>query len=356
VRTVNILIVGLGYAGTRFLRAFGAVTAQARFAYVNRNRGRDDLPYFSNVPTALREFRPDIVVVSVSDGSHARILHELDGYRGFIVCEKPLVRADDDVDRLRRALASTSGFCLDLVERYSPATVALRQFVADHELELVRGHFFWGKDRINDHRVTTGAVSEVIHSLDLIQWICRGEDRLEILEVIGVRSDFSISGPDVLDSVSLNARMGTATVTGYSSFVSITRRREIDFTFLTPDGGLVHANMVFDTPEWDLDRLTVWRPAPGGTEVLLELDTADSVAPAPRWNTIRKLSVLAEDVLRQVQREEQPRQPFPDLETGIQLQLLLNNLERTARCAEPVAYFPGVRSPVTVEVDLERLG
>lgn len=356
MRTVNILIVGLGYAGTRFLRAFGAATTQARFAYVNRSRGRDDLPYFPSVSQALREFAPDIVVVSVSDGSHAQVLHELDGYQGFVVCEKPLVRADDDIDKLRSVLASINGFCLDLVERYSPATVALRRFVADNELELVRAHFFWGKDRINDHRVTTGAVSEVIHSLDLIQWICGGEDQLEILDVIGVRSDFSISGPDVLDSVSLNARLGTATIAGYSSFVSITRRREIDLTFLAPDSGLVHATMVFDTPEWDLDRLTVWRPIPGGIETLLELDTADSVVPDPQWNTIRKLSVLAEDVLRHVQREEQPRQPFPDLEAGIQLQLLLNDIERAVRCTAPVAYFPGTRPPATVEVDLERLG
>jgi hypothetical protein len=39
------------------------------------------------------------------------------------------------------------------------------------QLQLLRAHFYWGKNRINDHRPTIGVSSEAIHSLDLIQHV-----------------------------------------------------------------------------------------------------------------------------------------------------------------------------------------
>jgi predicted dehydrogenase len=88
---MKILIIGLGYAGNRYRRAFEHIAASTglplALAYVGRRQKPTELPYFDNVGRALQAFAPDIVVVSVNDHSHAPVLQQLAGYRGFVFCE-----------------------------------------------------------------------------------------------------------------------------------------------------------------------------------------------------------------------------------------------------------------------------
>jgi predicted dehydrogenase len=351
---VRILIVGLGYAGTRFRIAFQNTGIPCEFAHVGRRRRDSGIPYYSSLPQALGEFRPDVVVVTVPDAAHAEVLGELAGFEGFVVAEKPLTTSRDDIGAVESAMAKTSGFCMDLVERYSEAAVRLRDHVREQGLSLVRAHFTWGKDRINDHRPTTGVSSEVVHPLDLVQWIAGDGTELVLTSALGTRSDFSVSGADVLDSVALSARLGPGVVTGYSSFVNITRKREVDFVFRAPDGELRYASAVFDTPAWDADRLRVWRRTSAGDAVLLELDTGSQPVPEDA-KTVVKLGRMAADVARFVVDGEDPAQPFPGLPDAVGLQRLLNTLERETHTTGPVAYFPAGRT-VLQESDWERLG
>jgi len=52
------------------------------------------------------------------------------------------------------ARSDISGFCLNLIERYSDATIVLKKYVEEHDLRLIRENFYWRKNRINDHRPT----------------------------------------------------------------------------------------------------------------------------------------------------------------------------------------------------------
>ncbi|MFE6691651.1 oxidoreductase [Streptomyces sp. NPDC057743] len=357
---MKVAIVGLGYAGTRFRTAFRNVAREAgtahrlSFAYVGRHRTTDEIPYYPTVTAMLAGFRPDVVVVSVPEHARAQIFTELAGYTGFVVSEKNLATSRDDLDLVAKSLADVSGFNLDLVERYSEATSYLRAYVRAHQLELVRANFIWGKDRINDHRPTSGVPSEVVHSLDLVPWICGGGHRLEVDTAIGTRSDFSVSGPEVLDSVALTARLGPGAVTGYSSFVHITRKREVDFVFRTPDAELLYASIVFDTPVWDADHLRIWQRRDDGDELIHELRT-DGEAGDPELRTVIKLGRLVRDVTRFVEDGTRPEVPFASLADSLSLQRLLNDVEGRARTVGPVAYFPDGRAALA-EVDWERLG
>ncbi|MEU9985048.1 Gfo/Idh/MocA family oxidoreductase [Streptomyces sp. NPDC050856] len=351
---MRVLIVGLGYAGSRFRTAFRNTGEPVSFAHVGRTRAATDIPYYDSVPGALAGFRPDVVVVTVPDEAHASVLNELSGYEGFVVAEKPLTTSRDDLTSVESALAKVSGFCLDLVERYSEATVLLRDHIRREGLELVRAHFTWGKDRINDHRPTSGVPSEIVHPLDLVQWIAGDGREIALDSVLGTRSDFSVSGPEVLDSVALAGRLGTGTVTGYSSFVNITRKREVDFVLRSGTGELVYASAVYDTPVWDADRVRVWRRTDDGDEVIHELDTTGRPVP-PGARTVVKLGRMAADVTRFVTSGHRPGTPFPGLADALGLQRLLNTMEREVRATGPVAYFPGGRT-VLREADWERLG
>ncbi|KOT32774.1 MULTISPECIES: Gfo/Idh/MocA family oxidoreductase [Streptomyces] len=358
--TVKVLIAGMGYAGTRFRSALRSLAGprelglDIEIAYHARHRTVEDIPYFPTVEGALREFEPDLVIVAVTDSAHAEILTRLKGYRGFVLAEKPLTSAHDDLDAVTSALSDVSGFAMDLVGRYSEASVALRDHVHRHRLTLVRAHATWGKNRINDHRPTVGVASEVVHSLDLVQGLDLDGRQLRLRDAVAVCSDYSVSGPDVLDSVALTAQLGDAVVSVYSSFVNVTRQRTIDCVFRDREGGLVYATVEYSNPTWDADHLRIWREADGREELLCEVDTRHDPVPEGH-STIVSLRRVVTDAVRFAHNRQQPAVPFAGLEESVRLQRLLNEIERKAAVTEPARYFPNGRQ-IIAETDLERLG
>ncbi|SEG46197.1 Predicted dehydrogenase [Paenibacillus sp. UNC499MF] len=359
---MNVLIIGLGYAGTRFSQAFSnldpAVTGNepVEIAYVNRSPKTNGYRYFSGIEQALKEFEPAIVVVSVNDEYHIDVIRQLKDYRGFVICEKPLVHPQDDLETVESSLKNISGFALDLVERYSDASLTLRQYVQEHNLRLVRANFYWGKDRINDHRPTSGVISEIIHPLDLVQWVSGENAELELKDLQGIRSDFSISGTAVLDSAAITASLAGAVVTGYSSFVNILRKREVDLVFASPANKLIFATMIFDTPVWDIDYLRIWEKTNTGERVIVDLKTEIDES-RPELNTIRKLIRLVADASAFAASGTEPSQPFADLPSSLKLQKLLNTIDGDARTIGPVQYVVGSeREFFNDETNWERLG
>nr|WP_250131721.1 Gfo/Idh/MocA family oxidoreductase [Stutzerimonas stutzeri] len=359
MKRMAILIIGLGYAGLRLQRAFehaaSTLGIALSLAYVDHMRKDASLSYFDRIEEALRDLQPGIVVVSVNDTNHAAVLAELAGYEGFIVCEKPLATPLDELTDIRGALASSSGFALNLVERYSDASRALRSWVSRHEWRLARASFHWGKNRINDYRPTCGVTSEAIHALDLIRWICPAAGPLEIAGALGIRSDFSISGDAVLDSLLLTATIGEATVGGYSSFVNVVRQRTVDLSFLDQADQLIHARLVFDTPRWDHDRLRIWMRDIDGRDLVVHERV---LSPGqPNLQMLHKLSRFCLDVVQWVAYRRPPSQPFADLATAIDLQRLLNGLEACAQTPPPTRYNTGdARALLVEDGDVESLG
>ncbi len=355
---MNVLIIGLGYAGLRFQRAFEHLASRypLQLAYCSRRRKHSSLPYYSNLKEALQELQPEIVVVSANDIQHANVLADLNGYRGFILCEKPMLVPGDDLPGLAAGLRAASGFALDLVERYSEATALLKAMVQREQWRLLRASFHWGKDRLNDYRPTCGVISEVIHALDLVSWICPTHEPMRLHHAIGIDSDFSISGDRVQDTVMFSAGLGAATVAGYASFVNIHRQRTLDFSFADPAGAIIHARLEFDEPNWDVDHLRVWtRNAKGALVELEQRHYSGSTDPA--LATIVKLTRLCEDVLGQVAAGKPPRQPFAGLDTTIGLQTLLNDIHARSLSAAPVRYIVnGQRTLIPENADLESLG
>lgn len=356
---MKVLIIGLGYAGQRFRQAFEHVANRAgvsiSIAYVGRRQKASPLRYFDRIDGALQDFGPDIVVVSVNDISHADVLRQLACYQGFLICEKPLATPSDELNGLQEALSGVSGFALNLIERYSQAAHTLRAWVARHGWKPVRASFHWGKDRINDYRPTCGVTSEAIHALDLLSWVCPTAGSLQLTGVLGIRSDFSISGLAVLDTVQLTAVLGCTPITGYSSFVNVMRQRTVDFSFVDQEDQLIHARLTFDTPRWDHDHLRIWMRDTDGTELVLhELRVAPS---QPGLETLHKLTALCQQVLEWVIQRKAPAQPFASLDEAIALQGLLNQLEHRVMTPTPARYNHGAKRALLVESsDLESLG
>lgn len=356
---MRILIIGLGYAGLRFQRAFeyaGACTGDViSLAYVDHRPKKTPLQHYTGIDEALASFTPDIVVVSTNDISHAGVLEELDGYPGFVICEKPLAAPNDELTNIPAGLSAARGFALNLVERYSAASQTLRSWVERHDWTLARATFHWGKDRINDYRPTCGVTSEVIHALDLLTWLCPAAGPMRLAAVLGIRSDFSISGNAVLDTVQLIATLGDAPVSGYASFVNIVRQRTVDLSFIDCEDQLIHARLTFDTPRWDHDQLRIWMRDTDGSELVVH---EQSIAPTqPGLEALHKLSQLCLQVLEWVAHGRTPAVPFADLDTALSLQRLLNTLEAHALTPPAARYNRGAdRALLTEGSDQESLG
>lgn len=342
---MKILIIGLGYAGKRFKKAF-ELCGIKNIQHINRN---------GNIKNALLKTTPDIVVMSATDLSHFNVLKDMKDYKGFVICEKPLVTPNDDLNYTKDIILNKRGFCFNLIERYSEITIKMKKYVKDKNLKLIRANFQWGKDRLNDKRNTCGVISEIIHGLDLIQHICQPNYQYRIHSVSGCVSDFSISGDSVLDSALMTATLGDIPVTSYSSFVNIIRRRDVDLTFLDSSNNIVYANLIYDTPEWDYDHLKIWRPTNSGDEIIYEFSTSVDKNDKD-YNTIRKVVALVKDVINKVQFDIEPLQPFPDQNTAINLQCLLNEISIKVKKIGPVKYNAGERVFFNESGDLEKLG
>ena len=143
---------------------------------------------------------------------------------------------------------------------------------------------------------------------------------------------------------------------GYSSFVNIVRKREIDLTFLTDENKLIYAQLIFDTPEWDNDYLRVWENTLAGERVLINYKTVFKNAPQ-ELGMIQKLLRLVSDVSQYVKKSVTPKQEFPDLAHALYLQQLLNAIEEHALTNAPIMYIPTGKREFTHTTDnWERLG
>lgn len=328
---MNILIIGLGYAGTRFAEA--CLSAQAcqlvnmyNIATVNPQKINTAYKQFKTVKDAIKNHDPEIIIVSVNDIYRADVLPLLRDYRGFVICEKPFLCPWDNVWEGVNSLRKLRGFSLNLVERFSPATIFLKKFVIEHGLRLVRGHFTWGKDRLGDHRPTCGVTSELIHALDIFKFIS-SEKEMSLIETFGTVSDYSISGDAVPDTVSLLLKSGESFINGSASFTNVSRRREIGFIFATKNRRFIYAHAVYDDPEWDSDYLRIWEHN-GQNERIISEEKYYAAPSRSGVVGINKLILHIENAINFVAEGAIPAIPFCDIDETISMQMFLNEIDQ----------------------------
>lgn len=159
-----------------------------------------------------------------------------------------------------------------------------------------------------------------------------------------------------MDRLAMNARLDRSFISGYSSFVNIIRQRTIDLILSSPEQELIYARMTFDTPEWDMDHLKLWKHTKHGDQLIKQLT---SCFPDTRsdLNTIQKLRQQLREILLFLIQGIIPEHDFVDLTASVRLQTILNTIEQKAQSIGSAQYvFKNQREFFTEQGGLEQLG
>jgi predicted dehydrogenase len=264
----SALIIGAGYAGTRFAKSISHLERQRGEVYlggvIDANATRlppwmvQGIPTFSNLCNALEQVDPDLVVVAVNEDQHFAVLQTVAQSRPrCVLCEKPLTSTLAEAEALLPLLCH-SRLSLNLVERFSDIVLAAKQWLTTNKpIDVLRVEFQWGKHRIADPRPTIGVSSEVIHPIDLVHFLF-APGMLQDITGFTVSSALRHRGALYVDSLHFAAYAEAGfTLIGHASFTWPRRVRNI--TALVRDGRkrLYRLILTFDTPHWDCDEFIV---------------------------------------------------------------------------------------------------
>ena len=197
----RVLVVGLGRIGERHARNAAALGHEV--ATVSRRGGGD----FDALEAAER-WAPDAVVVANEPAAHVpTALWALE--RGAdVLLEKPLARADDEVEALLAASAGRTvsvGFNL----RFHPALETVRDAVGDGSVGTLRsarveagqhlGAWYPGRDHRASSAARDGALLALNHELDYACWIA-GDARVRAAATARGAA-LGLAAPDVAEVV-----------------------------------------------------------------------------------------------------------------------------------------------------------
>ena len=271
----SILIVGLGFAGQRFFKVLQYLkkTSLPNLAiYVCDTDPIKDFglvpthQHFSSLQQALNKIRPETVIVTVNEAEHFKVLNLLlRNNIQRIICEKPLtetVQQSELLSELGQRMLS-----LNLIERFSPVCNCYFRWIEAHpNFKVVRVESHWGKCRILDPRPTIGVLSEIIHPLDLVEYLF-GYQEVKIREIFAVESNYAISGDLLLDSIDVVLSTPYFPVIVRSSFVWARRERTVSAILVDSLNRKYVARFEFDNPQWDCDCLEIYRVGDSDTSV-----------------------------------------------------------------------------------------
>lgn len=227
---MRVLVAGLGSIGRRHLRNLRALGVED---LVLLRSGRatlpdDELAGFPaerEIRSALRNHRPDAVVVATPTSLHLDVAIPAARAGCHLLLEKPIAASMDRVPELVTAVAESDVACLvGFHFRFHPVLAALRARIEDRTLGSVAhaeahwGEFLPGWHPWEDHRtgyaarrdLGGGVALTLCHPFDYLRWLLG-----EVVEAHGIaarRGAVTVDTEDTVDAVLRCASGALATV------------------------------------------------------------------------------------------------------------------------------------------------
>ena len=217
-----------------------------------------DLPVYGDYLAMLDELRPDSVHICTPHHLHADMIVLALSRNINVLCEKPLCIRHADIPRIldaQRASTATLGVCHQ--NRYNPANVFLKDYLAGKTVRAAHGTVAWHRDgsyyRSAEWRgkwATEGGgvmINQALHTLDLLQWMLGYP-----ASVTASICNLSLGGEIEVEDTAFAAFAGKAPFTfaatnaaGASLPVQITLRTTEEEIVLLPHSVMIDGKVVF---------------------------------------------------------------------------------------------------------------
>lgn len=277
---MKILIIGMGFAGKLYYESLLYLKVKENkninLAYCSNKNENISINYFENIEKALKEYNPQMIIVTVNDIYHLDILKSLEKFEGIILCEKPFVANNEELISAQKVTnTNKQTIILSTVIRFSLATLELKNFIENKNIVIKRIDFVWKKNRINDYRPTVGVISEIVHPLDTVQWLFNG--KIKKNSIINMKSNFASNKELYIpDTIFFSGSINGGLINGYSSFVSLKVERSIDILLKDIDNtNHYYINLSYDSPSWFEDKLSIYKEIQGERVELKEFNSLE---------------------------------------------------------------------------------
>ncbi|MEE4488980.1 hypothetical protein [Streptomyces sp. BE230] len=331
----RVLIIGDGYAGTRFRRAFDFLDESRRLRYSalavadpKRAAIDDGIRRFASVEEALDRFQPDIICNTTNEIAHVEVFKRLEDYpRSLVLTEKPLahdeISSSRSADYLSRHLVS-----MNLVERFSPIVERVRAWIRQlsADVTVIKVEANWGKNRVFDPRPTSGVMSEAVHAVDLVDILFANLTETR-WDGFLTEADYASSGAWLPESFSAAGFSRDSRITLSSSFAWPQRIRSIH-AMLRSEDRVYSVLMNFDDPKWDCDDLLIREISTTGRyrDELMISTSVENIHPSIRG--VSKVVAFIEASCAAWRGDDVNSTLIADTDRALALQRILSSIER----------------------------
>ncbi len=345
--TYSTLIVGLGRAGSRFVRAIqylNSTNYRIELTAVADSKGAKLEPFrqngiaaFTAYSDALQAGKYDIIINCLNEKDHYNFFkYVMDNSIPYqrIISEKPLTETIDQAEDVRQAY-DEKDISINFIERYSQIINDVRDKLLEDDLRISRANYFWGKYRIHDHRPTMGVLSEISHPIDLITWLASVDPGCPYQIQVGpvISSDFSPHADCVFDSITAGILFKNGLlVTGSSSFVWEGRDRRIELFLSDQTGELIQMlTLRFDNPFWDIDHLVCYDlQSQAGVPVKMWARRITQAEIPNQTFSIQKMVGFLKENLHELQ-DKKDSKSLARLSQGLYVQRILEDLKNASK-------------------------
>jgi predicted dehydrogenase len=212
---MRALVVGYGSIGSRHARLLAELGCQVA---VVTTRDTATEYRFDSIARAVQEFNPDYTVIATETARHMEGIAKLtdSGFRGKLLVEKPLSHIICDIP----PIVSRDIFVAYNL-RFHPLFQRLRELLVPEKIISVQAYVgqylpFWrpGRDYRDvysaDKQAGGGALRDLSHELDLLNWLLGGWQKLTALG--GHFSGLEINSDDVFSIMMTTERCPVVTV------------------------------------------------------------------------------------------------------------------------------------------------
>ncbi len=196
----NVLIVGFGSIGKRHAGVYKQLGSE--IALVS-SRNDENYKTYSSLDSALKEFKPEIVIISNETSHHLKAMNHLQesGYKGVVVVEKPLSEKPFNFKHNFKALIVSYNLRESEVlkklkseiesKKIITANVSCGQYLPDWRPGRDYREIYSAKKEMGG-----GVLRDLSHELDYVVWLF-GQVK-QVAAIGGHLSDLEINSDDVV--------------------------------------------------------------------------------------------------------------------------------------------------------------